>query len=452
MAAPNNGPPGGEHGFPPMDHRFRDMRDKMNRDREAFFKEPSGVGATGSPSTLFGRESPFFASSRSRPGFEEFRSSKPFQSMGFPSESTMDPRKYSAPPPPTDSSSESIPIRVIHEKPKSYSHHSRTAEMPQPPPPPSHSPLHPSQNSPRLPRAQSEPPKTFNQRILKTKIPLGNVSEQNEHNLSTSASDSAVPQTESPKGAKSSSHEQPEQQQQVRHIPIRVEGRDEPVINVRKPSDFYPSNVKVAERGQEEEKRRPSHHPPTTLKVNNNEKMNKAEPTSPLSPIPSDQPIPMGYTETDSSTSNAKVNEEPTSPQPMPAGPIPLPCSTNYMAPPTATSQETTAKAPPTVSNPDDPCLAKLAKIQANVDDLAKQLQVFQGDKESKEYRFLDEMLTRNLLALDGIDTAGRDDVRQGRRESIKSINRCLSILESKAKNQAAANNEILSDLAHASK
>ena len=94
----------------------------------------------------------------------------------------------------------------------------------------------------------------------------------------------------------------------------------------------------------------------------------------------------------------------------------------------------------------------KLSKIQANVNDLAKQLEVFQGDKDSKEYRFIDEMLTRNLLALDGIDTAGRDDVRQGRRESIKSINRCLSILESKAKNQAEANNEILSELAHASK
>merc|ERR1712018_902491 len=106
-----------------------------------------------------------------------------------------------------------------------------------------------------------------------------------------------------------------------------------------------------------------------------------------------------------------------------------------------------------TVSNLDDPCLAKLAKIQANVDDLAKQLEVFKGDKESKEYRFLDEMLTRNLLALDGIDTAGREDVRQQRRESIKSINRCLSILESKAKskNQAEKNNAILSELAQQS-
>ena len=132
-----------------------------------------------------------------------------------------------------------------------------------------------------------------------------------------------------------------------------------------------------------------------------------------------------------------------------------MPCSSNYMQQQDNPSQETVAAPKSSNSdaaatgNKDDPCLAQMAKIQANVNDLAKQLQMFHGDKNSKEYRFLDEMLTRNLLALDGIDTAGRDDVRQQRRESIKSINRCLSILESKAnRNQAETNNEILSNLA----
>ena len=90
-----------------------------------------------------------------------------------------------------------------------------------------------------------------------------------------------------------------------------------------------------------------------------------------------------------------------------------------------------------------------------NVLELNSKIEGFQGDKNSKEYRFLDEMLTRNLLALDGIETAGREDIRQQRKESIKSINRCLSILESKAKSQsqqAEKNNEILSELAAAKK
>ena len=44
--------------FPDIDHRFRDMRDMMNRDREAFFND-SGSSATPT-SSFFGRESPFF--------------------------------------------------------------------------------------------------------------------------------------------------------------------------------------------------------------------------------------------------------------------------------------------------------------------------------------------------------------------------------------------------------
>ena len=63
--ASGNIPPAGEQGFPNLDHRFRDMRDKMNRDREAFFNDsgsgsgsPAAAGPT--PSSIFGRESPFF--------------------------------------------------------------------------------------------------------------------------------------------------------------------------------------------------------------------------------------------------------------------------------------------------------------------------------------------------------------------------------------------------------
>ena len=97
----------------------------------------------------------------------------------------------------------------------------------------------------------------------------------------------------------------------------------------------------------------------------------------------------------------------------------------------------------------DDPCFSKLNKIMENVLDLDKQIGAFQGEKDSKVYKYLDEMLTRNLLALDGIETAGRDDVRTQRKESVTSINRCVKILESKAKTkQEEKNNGIWSDLA----
>ena len=83
----------------------------------------------------------------------------------------------------------------------------------------------------------------------------------------------------------------------------------------------------------------------------------------------------------------------------------------------------------------DDPCFSKLNKIMENVPELEKQVNVFQGEKNSKEYKSLDELLTKKLLALDGIETE-RDDVRQRRKESIESINCCVSILETRCNGQ----------------
>merc|ERR1739847_134188 len=74
---------------------------------------------------------------------------------------------------------------------------------------------------------------------------------------------------------------------------------------------------------------------PSSLAPNSNL---KEEPTSPLSPIPSDQPIPMGYTETDhtnipSSSVNGATESvaESETPSALPPGPIPMPCSSGYL-------------------------------------------------------------------------------------------------------------------------
>merc|ERR1712008_595952 len=153
----------------------------------------------------------------------------------------------------------------------------------------------------RVTRAFSEPPKNFSARILKTKIPLGNVSEQSEHNLSTSASEPSVPHSKSPSRGTSVSQKSRENTTEptVRHIPIMVEGREEPLNigaatarseSAKKPSDFYPSNVNKMERPRDQPPK-----PPTSLKVNNLKNVQNQEPTSPLSTISSDQPIPMGY-------------------------------------------------------------------------------------------------------------------------------------------------------------
>jgi hypothetical protein len=99
-----------------------------------------------------------------------------------------------------------------------------------------------------------------------------------------------------------------------------------------------------------------------------------------------------------------------------------------------------------------DPVLSKLQKVQENVGDLVRQIEVFKGKKTDKDYLYLDEMLTRNLLVLDSVETNGREDLRQLRREMIRSINRCVSMLDHKAvaktPTDAEDNNRLLAELA----
>ena len=67
-----------------------------------------------------------------------------------------------------------------------------------------------------------------------------------------------------------------------------------------------------------------------------------------------------------------------------------------------------------------------LNDIMENVLYLERQVGAFHGEKDDKEYKFLNEMLTRNFLALDGIEAAVQDDVRQQRKESVNSMNRIV--------------------------
>jgi hypothetical protein len=67
------------------------------------------------------------------------------------------------------------------------------------------------------------------------------------------------------------------------------------------------------------------------------------------------------------------------------------------------------------------------------VDELQDQVNEYSGNsRKDKGYAYLDEMLTRNLLKLDDIDTEGKDNVRQARKEAIRTIQRCISMLEGK--------------------
>lgn len=68
------------------------------------------------------------------------------------------------------------------------------------------------------------------------------------------------------------------------------------------------------------------------------------------------------------------------------------------------------------------------------------QVEQFTGtSKRDKQYMYLDEMLTQNLLKLDTIDTEGKENIKQARREAIKCINICIAALERKTEAAAVA-------------
>lgn len=66
----------------------------------------------------------------------------------------------------------------------------------------------------------------------------------------------------------------------------------------------------------------------------------------------------------------------------------------------------------------------------------------FTGTKKDKRYIFLDEMLTRNLIKLDNIETDGKEIIRTARKKAVKCIEKCIAVLEVKAEKGSAAARE----------
>lgn len=84
--------------------------------------------------------------------------------------------------------------------------------------------------------------------------------------------------------------------------------------------------------------------------------------------------------------------------------------------------------------HPDADSILKIQSIQREVLNLMDQVERFTGaTRKDRQYLYLDEMLTQNLLKLDTIDTEGKENIKQARREAIKCINKCISVLEAKA-------------------
>ncbi|KAG6452130.1 BAG domain-containing protein Samui isoform X3 [Manduca sexta] len=100
--------------------------------------------------------------------------------------------------------------------------------------------------------------------------------------------------------------------------------------------------------------------------------------------------------------------------------------------------EQTPPQTKPQAPSSNDP-ITLILSIQTDVLNLMTEVENFTGSKKDKKYLFLDEMLTRNLIKLDNIETDGKENIRQARKEAIKCIQKCIAVLEAKADSQNAA-------------
>lgn len=229
-------------------------------------------------------------------------------------------------------------------------------------------------------------------------------------------------------------------EQNVRRIPIFVEGRDEPVIsNVDSSAHFAETKPSVQPHVDRDEyftNDTPTgiHHPPNMQKSFGSMRMPAQQPH----PFSQKKMFPQSAargesphrTQTPHPPADQPPNEHPQHHhQPPPAEdrhPAQQPPASQPPPPPQ------NATPPKPQATPADPITLILA-IQTDVLNLMTDVEKFTGTKKDKNYLYLDEMLTRNLIKLDLIETDGKENIRTARKEAIKCIQKCIAVLEAKA-------------------
>lgn len=205
-----------------------------------------------------------------------------------------------------------------------------------------------------------------------------------------------------------------------RIIPIHVEGRDEPVV---------PSNTKYA--------------PPTGAetmfggeRVHTGFASNSPDPQAHIRSQMYDRFMPQGTRTPQREQQQFNVRTTPPRQTTPGAGGIPQPAKQQTPPPPPPQSpppKQKQATPPPSTKHFSNDPLDKIKIVKNDVLELMTNVEKFQGTRKDKDYLYLDEMLTLNLIKLDDVDTDGKDNIRAARKEAIKCIQTCINNLEAKA-------------------
>lgn len=212
----------------------------------------------------------------------------------------------------------------------------------------------------------------------------------------------------------------------VRVIPIHVEGRDEPAVHRSEPKK--PPTTPHIDRDQYfAEDAAPSfHHPPYFSRAFDTPSTKAFRQGA--QPFTQQKVFPQAAFTRGASPQRAQ------SPKPPPPEEhfVKVPVHHEPPAPPAPAPPAHRDQTPPPKPSANDP-ITQILSIQTDVLNLMNEVENFAGCKKDKRYLFLDEMLTRNLIKLDNIETEGKENIRLARREAIKCIQKCIAVLEAKA-------------------
>ncbi|XP_013143403.1 PREDICTED: BAG domain-containing protein Samui isoform X2 [Papilio polytes] len=253
-----------------------------------------------------------------------------------------------------------------------------------------------------------------------------------------------------------------EQQSNVRHIPIFVEGRDEPVINKSvdhatnfgdtKPAYAPPPQPHIDRDQYFADDGPVNFHAPPNFSRAFGTPFNKGFRQGPqpfvqqkvypqtaftrgASPHRSQSPKPQMPPE--EHYVKVPVHHEQTAPRAETPSRAQQKQPPRQSTPPAQPSQPPHQHTPPPQTKPQPPPAndpkTQILAIQTDVLNLMSDVENFTGTKKDKKYLYLDEMLTRNLIKLDNIETEGKENIRQARKEAIRCIQKCIAVLEAKA-------------------
>lgn len=166
-------------------------------------------------------------------------------------------------------------------------------------------------------------------------------------------------------------------------------------------------------------------------------------------PQPQQYPPPQQRTAPDTITTTQTPTPQPEAPLPHdPSIPIPLPPTYNESsAPATESMEEDEAPAGPTAAEtaPADDAPPKKTPITAMevIEDVREKTREYGVEVEAlgpegciakidKRYLYMEEMLMRQLIRLDNVETEGKDEIRTARKLAVKEIQGQISMLEKK--------------------